>query len=266
MTCVPAGAPRRPATGRRATGSSPRAPGCPADPAVLRRVERALDVVDRRRRRPGSGRAAAARRRPAAGNSGSPSSTRLTLATVPGVRMLPARQRSDGPSVTGSTRPVSRRFGSTPETIAGRLDLLAARRARRPWPRRRSRVMAATRAAVPDLRAGGAAPPRRARRRAPTDRPARTPSRPPPRRRCRRSRRAAPRSSPPTTGPSPCSGRRARRASRADRARSRTTRATKSATAIASTRRIVRPSSLPRPAERPPEPQARGARRRSPAP
>ena len=42
--------------------------------------------------------------------------------------------------------------------------------------------------------------------------------------------------------------------------------ATKSATAIASTRRIVRPSSLAQAAERPPEPQARAARRRSPAP
>ncbi len=58
------------------------------------------------------------RRSPAAGNSGSPSRTRLTLATEPGVRMLPARQRIEGPTVTGSTSFVSSCFGSSPETTA----------------------------------------------------------------------------------------------------------------------------------------------------
>ena len=41
------------------------------------------------------------------------------MATVPGVRMLPARQRMDGPIVTGSTSVVSSRLGSRPDTTAG---------------------------------------------------------------------------------------------------------------------------------------------------
>ena len=43
----------------------------------------------------------------------------MTLATVPGVRMLPARQRMDGPTVTGSTRDVSSCLGSSPDTTVG---------------------------------------------------------------------------------------------------------------------------------------------------
>ena len=54
----------------------------------------------------------------AAGNVGRPDSTRLTFETMPGVRMLPARQRSVGPTATGSTRPVSVRFGSIALTTA----------------------------------------------------------------------------------------------------------------------------------------------------
>ena len=53
---------------------------------------------------------------PAAVNRGSPASTRLTLATVPGVRMLPARQSRLGPIATGSASRVSARFGSMPAT------------------------------------------------------------------------------------------------------------------------------------------------------
>ena len=55
---------------------------------------------------------------PAAVNRGRADSTRLTLATVPGVRMLPARQRSDGPIATGSASAVRARFGSVPATTA----------------------------------------------------------------------------------------------------------------------------------------------------
>ncbi len=56
---------------------------------------------------------------PAAGTSGRPSSTRLTLASRPGVRMFVARQRSAGPSVTGSTSLVRSCCGSRPDTTAG---------------------------------------------------------------------------------------------------------------------------------------------------
>ncbi len=48
---------------------------------------------------------------PAAVNRGRPESTRLTLATVPGVRILPARHSSDGPTATGSASWVRARFG-----------------------------------------------------------------------------------------------------------------------------------------------------------
>ena len=59
---------------------------------------------------------------PAAVKWGSPDSTRLTLATVPGVRMLPARQSRLGPIATGSARRVSARFGSIPATTARALS------------------------------------------------------------------------------------------------------------------------------------------------
>ena len=52
----------------------------------------------------------------AALNRGSPASARLTLATEPGVRMLPARQSRLGPTATGSASRVSVRFGSIPAT------------------------------------------------------------------------------------------------------------------------------------------------------
>ena len=42
----------------------------------------------------------------------------MTLATVPGVRMLPARQSRLGPTATGSARRVRARFGSMPATTA----------------------------------------------------------------------------------------------------------------------------------------------------
>ena len=152
---------------------------------------------------------------PAAGNSGSPSRTRLTLATVPGVRMLPARQRIDGPTRHRVDEAVSSRFGSRPDDDRRRRDLLAAlehdaRHARR----RRSRI-ATTRAPVrisaPAARGRRGERLGERRRAAPGEhRLARGPAVV-----AGRSRRAAPRSCPPTTGPSPCSGRRARRASRA---------------------------------------------------
>ena len=118
MTCVPSARPgdQRRVDERRDRRLEHRAV---RDPAVLRRVERALDVVDRRRPDLDPAAQQPRRRRPRPGTRAGRRATRLTLATVPGVRMLPARQRSDGPSVTGSTRPVSRRFGSMPETIAG---------------------------------------------------------------------------------------------------------------------------------------------------
>ena len=117
MTCVPAAAP--------ATSDGSTSDGIVASSTGLSEIRPYFDASNARSTssidvvptwmRPRSSRASPA----AAGNSGRPSRTRLTLATVPGVRMLAARQRSDGPSVTGSTRPVSRRFGSMPETIAG---------------------------------------------------------------------------------------------------------------------------------------------------
>ena len=203
---------------------------------------------------PGSGHAAAARRRPRPGTRGGRRATRLTLATVPGVRMLPARQRSDGPSVTGSTRPVSSRFGSMPETIAGAaisspassttpvatpsIDGIATTRApvrisapaawaadgERVGERRRPALREHRLAGGPAVVAGGVGEQHRGRARRP--------------RAHRRVADAAP------------GERRAHAPGVANDS------ATKSATAIASTRRIVRPSSLPRPAERAPEPQA----------
>ena len=53
---------------------------------------------------------------PALEKRGKPASARLTFATRPGVRMLSARQRSVGPSVTGSTRLVSSARGSIAAT------------------------------------------------------------------------------------------------------------------------------------------------------
>ena len=64
---------------------------------------------------------------PAAGKTGSFFRARLTLATTPGVRMLPARQRSDGPTATGSTSPTSVRFGIEPGDDGAGRDLLARR-------------------------------------------------------------------------------------------------------------------------------------------
>ncbi len=64
---------------------------------------------------------------PAAVKRGSPLSTRLTLATVPGVRMLPARQSRLGPIATGSASCVRVRFGSMPATTARAVELLARR-------------------------------------------------------------------------------------------------------------------------------------------
>ena len=117
MTCVPAFAPAT-SDGSMSDGIVASRTGCsgsrPYFDASNARSTSSIDVVPTWIR-PRRSRASS----PAAGNAGSPSSTRLTLASVPGVRMLPARQRSDGPSVTGSTRPVSSCLGSMPETIAG---------------------------------------------------------------------------------------------------------------------------------------------------
>ena len=59
---------------------------------------------------------------PAAANDGSADSARLTFDTVPGVRMLPARQSRLGPIATGSASFVRVRFGSIPATTARALS------------------------------------------------------------------------------------------------------------------------------------------------
>ncbi len=56
---------------------------------------------------------------PAAGNRGRAESARFTLATVPGWRTLPARQRRFGPRSSGPRSPTSVRFGSRPEATIG---------------------------------------------------------------------------------------------------------------------------------------------------
>ena len=64
-------------------------------------------------------RRAASSRPPAAGNTGRPDRPRLTRATRPGCRMLPARQRRFGPSSSGGRSPSSVRFGSRPDATIG---------------------------------------------------------------------------------------------------------------------------------------------------
>ena len=117
MTCVPSGAP---ATSDGSTSDGIVASSTGEDgssPYLDGSNERSTSSMDDAptRIRPRSRRSSS----PAAGNDGSPSSTRLTFATVPGVRMLAARQPIDGPTTTGSTSVVSSRFGSIPDTTAG---------------------------------------------------------------------------------------------------------------------------------------------------
>ena len=182
---------------------------------VLHRVDRGRVDLDPaaqqardRRRRPGT---------PAAGRA-----TRLTLATEPGVRMLPARQRIDGPTVTGSTSVVSSCFGSSPETTA-RAAISSPPSRTTPVTAPSRVVTCATRAPVrisaPAARAAAASASDRADRAALREHGL--------------ARGAAVvaggvgeedlRSSPRTTAPSPCTGRRATRRSRGS-PRSRTTR------------------------------------------
>ncbi len=124
--------PRR-ATDRRATGWSPRRPAPPRCARTWRRRRHAPSHRSRGRRRSGPGGAA---RLPAPrGSVGRPARARLTLATTPGIRMLPARQRSDGPRATGSTRPVRRRRGSRPGHDGAGADLLARRQSATPVTR-----------------------------------------------------------------------------------------------------------------------------------
>ena len=194
-----------------------------APAAVLRGVEGALHRVDRRAR-PRSARAARASSPAAAGNVGSRLSARLTLATTPGVRMLPARQPSDGPSATGSTRSMSVRFGSAPETTP-RASISSPLARTTPVAAPSCEVIRTTSALGPDL---GAAPrtPRRARAAASAPGPA-----PREHRLARRAavvagavRRAASPPCPPTTARRRRSGPRARRARRAARPTRRTRR------------------------------------------
>ena len=125
MTCVPSGAPRR-ATGRRGTGSSPRGSACRRSARTWSRRRHAPSRRCRGEDDPAAQalRGVAARRR---GTRGSPDSARLTLATVPGVRMLPARQRRVGPTAPGSTSLVRSCFGSTAGRRPPGRDLLARR-------------------------------------------------------------------------------------------------------------------------------------------
>ena len=72
-----------------------------------------------------SGRAGGAGRPRRPGSVGVPASTRLTLATTPGWRMLPARQRIDGPTVTGIDELDQRALGVGAGDDRPRLDGLA---------------------------------------------------------------------------------------------------------------------------------------------
>ena len=244
MTWVPSGAPgdERRVDERRDRRLEDRLVG---DPAVLRGVEGALHGVDRGRVDQDPAAQQRAGRRPRRGTRGVPSSTRLTFATDPGVRMLPARQRIDGPTVTGSTSEVSSCFGSRPETTR------EPRSPRRPRARRRSRHRRRSSPARRGRRSGSRRPMPAPRPRAPrrafdgpplayTVSPAAPPSLPaesasstwvvaggP------RPHRRVPDAAPGASSP--------RIASVSNDS------VTKSATAIASTRRIVRPSCLPRP-------------------
>ena len=180
----------------------------------------------------------------AAGKAGRPSSTRLTLATRPGVRMFDARQRSDGPTATGSTRVVSSRFGSTLATIA-RAAISSPDARAMPVAGPSEAVTATTSAPVrispPAARAAEA----RASTRAPGPPAAKTvsPDAPP----------SLPAASSRSTLVVPADHgpiavwRTPRQATVARSGSAESDSPTKSATAIASTRRIVRPSSRPRP-------------------
>jgi hypothetical protein len=83
----------------------------------------------------------------AAVNFGRRRRTRLTFATTPGVRILPARQPRCGPSATGSTSVVNSRFGSMPPTTTG-AEICSPEASATPVTRRSRDVTAATSTAV----------------------------------------------------------------------------------------------------------------------
>ncbi len=182
---------------------------------------------------------------PAAGNSRHPVQHEVDLgdgARCPDVARAPAHGRPDRDRIHQARQQLLRvearhdhRGRRSPRPMRARRR---SPRRRRWSPRRPSRSCGSRRLQP--------ARPHRAPPTARTGRPSRTRSRPRHHRRCRRRLRAGPTCCPPTTGPWRCSGRRARRRSRRIASLSNDS-PTKSATAMASTRRIMRPSCLPRP-------------------